>query len=782
MSSLLETCDLLARLPAQVLLNSLWQGALMVALLLLLFRLMPGLSATTRHAIWLVSLLSIAALPLLTAATPRRAVSTESAVSESALTHTETERTIPRAAADVDSTRSEQRTAAIAQTGSGADLPDDVRLTAITKALPVVSARDETSSFAQLSARLLNGRLPLALVSLWLAISALLLGRVLKSWLSLSALRRTFRPLEAAHRQSFSQLINALGITRQVSLCASEAVKMPLTIGWLRPVIVLPPELMAQLSEAECESIIAHELAHIKRCDYLINLWQRLIQAVLFFHPAVWLIGSQMALERELACDDWAVRLTGEPRRYAGSLARLAELLIDGSPLTAAAGIIAGRHIVSRRIEMILNQKRNADTLVSKLPLTCAAGLVLTALGVCSYFSPVIAVPLQQQRPATAQQPKAPATPAPLVAAQPATPQTPKVPVVAPAAPVATTAPAAVMAEAIDELPAPAAALPAEPAEIISAAAPVAARVWTAGQRTPAPAQAPMAVAPWPQEPGTPLAVVAETLGGNRQPAIPEAELLSVLTEIVRKDSDPAVRSEALRGIYRLRSDASINALIQIYDAMTDAKVKGEIIGYLIRRKGDNARAISKLVSIVKTEKDEDLRRQALRHLLYVRGDEGATHLIEIYDSLQDAKVKQMVIRYLAANKSKKALDKLTQIAKSDPDPAIRQMAIRALAGMDGQFPFELLETPRLGFSRSIGQASGFGETFSAQPAPAEASAGTVSSTNTAPLNSYYRRRAELNAQLKQLRASYTENHPKVTEVKAQIEALDQEIERLRGR
>ncbi|MFN7944824.1 MAG: M56 family metallopeptidase [Blastocatellia bacterium] len=794
MSSLLANCDLLARLLAQVLLNSLWQGALIVALVLLLLRTLRHLSATTRHAVWLLALFAVAALPLLTATMPRRASpaalpATESVVSVSTTPAavitaaddnrqaTFSKQTAPRADDSVSSgtLQSERSLATVA------DVSPEIRLTAITKSLTVALPDAEAGRFEQWSRNLLGGHLPLLLTALWLVIAALLLIQVLRSYVSLRVLRSSLAPLAEAEQQRLMRVAAGFGISRRVRLGWSDKAAMPLTMGWLRPVIILPPGLTAELSAAECEAVIAHELAHIKRCDFLTRLAQRLVQAVLFFHPAVWLIGRQLAIERELACDDWAVRLTGEPRRYAGSLARLAEMLVEGRSFAAAAGIIFGRHIVSRRIEMILDHQRNADTFVSKLPLSCAAGLVLTALCVCSYFSPVIAVPLQQ-RPATAQQPKAPATPAPLVAAQPAKPQTPKAPAGTPAAPVAPSAPAAVMAEAIDELPAPAAALPAEPAEILSATAPVAAMVWTAGQQTPAPAQAPMAVTPWPQEPGTPLAVVADTIGGNRQPAIPEAELLSVLTDIARKDSDPAVRSEALRGIYRLRSDASINALIQIYDAMTDAKVKGEIISYLIRRNGDNAKAISKLVSIVKTEKDEDLRRQALRHLLYVKGDEGATHLIEIYDSLQDAKVKQTVIRYLAANKSKKALDKLTQIAKSDPDPAIRQMAIRALAGMDGPFPFELLETPRFGISRGIGQASGFGETFSVQPAPAEASAGTVSATSISPLNSYYRRRAELNAQLKQLRASYTENHPKVTDVKAQIEALDQEIERLRGR
>lgn len=796
MSSMLAYCDLLARLLAQVLLNSLWQGALIVALVLLLLRLLRHLSATTRHAVWLLTLLAVAALPLLTATLPRRTSPAALPATEAVVSISTTPAALISAADDNQhSTFSKQ---AAPRTGdlvlsralqaeqnlpTVADVPPEIRLTAITKSLAVAMPEAEASRFGPWSRNLLSGPLPLLLAALWLLIAALRLLQVLRSYVSLRGLRRSLVPLEDAEQQRLMRVTAAFGISRRVRLGLSEQAALPLTMGWLRPVIILPPGLTAALSAAECEAVIAHELAHIKRCDFLTRLVQRVVQAVLFFHPAVWLIGRHLAMERELACDDWAVRLTGEPRRYAASLARLAEMLVEGRSFAAAAEIVFGRHIVSRRIEMILDHQRNAETSVSKLPLSCAAGLVLTALCVCSYFSPAIAVPLQQ-RPATAQQPKAPATPAPVIAARPATPQTPKAPPVAPAAPVAATAPAAVAAEVEDELPVlvPAAAQLAMPAAI-SSVAPVAAMAWTVGQQPPAPAQAPAAVDLWWQEPGTSQAALAETIRSNRQPAIPEAELLSVLTEIARKDADPAVRNEALRGIYRLRSDASINALIQLYDAMTDAKVKSDIIGSLIRRNGDNARAISKLVSIVKTEKDEALRRQALRYLLAVKGDEGATHLIETYDSLQDAKARQTVIRYLAANRSKKAIDKLTQIAKSDPDPAIRQTAIRALAGMDGPFPFELLETsPHFGISGGIGQASGFGETFSVQAAPAEAAGAGLGTTSIAPLNSLYRKRAELNAQLKQLRASYTENHPKVKEVKAQLEALDQEIERLRGR
>lgn len=183
----------------------------------------------------------------------------------------------------------------------------------------------------------------------------------------------------------------------------------------------------------------------------------------------------------------------------------------------------------------------------------------------------------------------------------------------------------------------------------------------------------------------------------SRQTAIPETELLNLLVDIVKRDADPNVRQEALQGIYRLRSDASINALIQLYDASGDVKVKGEIIPYLLRRessasKVDNSKAIAKLVAIAKSEQNEELRNKAVRYLGAVRGDEGADVLIQIYDGLQDQKMKQYVIRSLAQNRSRKAVDKLIQIAKNDSDPVVRQFAVRSLYNVDNQRYLELIE------------------------------------------------------------------------------------------
>ena len=183
--------------------------------------------------------------------------------------------------------------------------------------------------------------------------------------------------------------------------------------------------------------------------------------------------------------------------------------------------------------------------------------------------------------------------------------------------------------------------------------------------------------------------------GKRAEPAIPESELINLLVDVVKRDSDPNVRAEALQGLCRVRTDAGINALIQLYDGVSDVKVKGEIIRYLLRREGgsnkvDNSKAIAKLTAIAKSEQNEELRNKAISYLGNVKGDEGADTLIQIYDTLQDQKMKQYVIRSLAQNRGRKAVDKLVQIAKNDSDPVVRQYAIRSLYNVDNQRYLEL--------------------------------------------------------------------------------------------
>lgn len=730
LAPLIGIFDQMSRPVLQALLNGLWQGMVVFGLVWLALRASGRLSATTRHAVWLMGLLLVGLLPALDLAFGERSV-----VGKPGSTPAAESRGVAR---EIDSgaafsPRLEgliiERVARGSRGRAGSYLKQEtsepareVTMTESARALPnkYVAPAIEPASRSAIVIEALEGKLPALLILAWLCGLMVMMVRIARSYLAVHDLKRGFERAPVNRRTRVAGMAVSMGIGRRVGLFLSSDVPMPMTIGTLRPSIVLPVDLAQTLSDAEFDSIMAHELAHIKRYDYLTNLLQRLVQAVLFFHPAVWLIGRNMSVERELACDDWAVK-NCEPRRYASCLTKLVALLRESKPLAAATGILFGKHVITRRVEMILNRNRNANTKVSKPALVYAIGLAAAACFVFTSITPAIAVPvsgtdltgqvlagLTDQKPAPPAPPAPPAEPAKPVKDAPPTPPAPPAPPddpdamidlalipgldpsrdwmpeddllgrTAPAAPVVTPAtPAA----------------PAAPVQFFDPRNPAAYSALGTLVSTPQVGRAPRALIE-AQE-----AAVAGIQRRDTPPAIPEAELLAILTEIVRKDADPTVRQEALQGIYRMRSDAAIDTLIQLYDGSADSKVKGEILGYLVRRNADNSKAVSKLMSIARNEKDETLRNKAIRSLGYVKGDEGATNLIQIYDSLQDSKMKQTVIRYLAFNKSRKAIDKLVQIAKTDADPAVRQSAIRGLYNIDNRLYLDFREgvAPRIG-------------------------------------------------------------------------------------
>ena len=120
-----------------------------------------------------------------------------------------------------------------------------------------------------------------------------------------------------------ARLGREMGLRRAVRLLRSLRAEAPMVIGWIRPVILIPAAAFAGLSSAQIEAILAHELAHIRRLDFLVNLLQSALETVLFFHPAVWWLSSRVRAERELCCDDAAVACCGDRAAYARALATL---------------------------------------------------------------------------------------------------------------------------------------------------------------------------------------------------------------------------------------------------------------------------------------------------------------------------------------------------------------------------------------------------------------------------------------------------------------------------
>ncbi len=139
-------------------------------------------------------------------------------------------------------------------------------------------------------------------------------------------LRRTGTPVEAGLAAVVAGLVDRMGVSRAVRALMSPLADTPSVVGWLRPVILIPPACLMGLTAEQLETVIAHEIAHILRHDYLVNVLQSVVEALLFYHPAVWWISARIRRERELCCDDMVVENCGDALCYARALTGLERL------------------------------------------------------------------------------------------------------------------------------------------------------------------------------------------------------------------------------------------------------------------------------------------------------------------------------------------------------------------------------------------------------------------------------------------------------------------------
>jgi beta-lactamase regulating signal transducer with metallopeptidase domain len=201
------------------------------------------------------------------------------------------------------------------------------------------------------------------------------------------------------------RLAPKLGIGRRVALRLVDTGDSPVTAGWRRPLVLLPVALVARMPADLVEALIAHELAHVRRHDYLVNLMQGAAEALLFYHPIVWWLSHRIRIERELVADDLAAAALGEPRRLALALSELdrhvAARSIATSPHYAPAA--HGGHLMSR-IQQLVRPSHRATGVAVLLPL-----IGLAVAGTAFYAQARMAVPAEAY---------AEAAPAPVVAVQ----------------------------------------------------------------------------------------------------------------------------------------------------------------------------------------------------------------------------------------------------------------------------------------------------------------------------------------------------------------------------
>jgi len=164
------------------------------------------------------------------------------------------------------------------------------------------------------------------------------------AWLAVQRLKRNaIGPVPAAIGASAARIARDLGLVRAVRLLQSRLVDSPVVIGAMKPVILLPASLVTGIPADQLETLLAHELAHVLRHDYLVNLAQSAVETVLFYHPAVWWISSQVRAQREHCCDDIAVQFAGDRTVYVKALAACAIAHQASLAPAATGGLLLAR-------------------------------------------------------------------------------------------------------------------------------------------------------------------------------------------------------------------------------------------------------------------------------------------------------------------------------------------------------------------------------------------------------------------------------------------------------
>ena len=425
-------------------------------------------------------------------------------------------------------------------------------------------------------------------VFFWVVGVAGLTVRALAGWMSVQKLKSRTESATAEWRETLERLKGQVRVSRPVALCTSTLVKVPTVIGWLRPAILVPASAVAGLDVLQLEAILAHELAHIRRHDYLVNLLQTAVETLLFYHPAVWWVGRQMRIEREHCCDDVAVQVSGNALAYAGALARLEEMRIR---IPEAALAATGGNLLGRIRRLLENESTTEGTTRSSIGAMLAAALVL-----CAIASPIVAPAKQSQTPA----------PASVAAQQPA----------------AATAKSGgeLLLQLYEESTEP--ELKRHILDYIGSSQTKAASdklmaIATSDANEDLRRQAVDYIAS--KSTAANLISLYDTvkevdvkrhildyIGSSR-----EAEAAAKLLTIAKSDPELDMRRAALDYIAAVPN--SIDRLISLYDETGETDIKRHILDYI--GSSSDPKAAAKLLSIVKSESNMDLRRQAIDYI-----------------------------------------------------------------------------------------------------------------------------------------------------------------------
>lgn len=219
------------------------------------------------------------------------------------------------------------------------------------------------------------------LVICWLIGSGILLLRFAGGWIFTERLRINAKiVMDKEWRARFGVIIAKMNISKAVEFRETTKVLTPMVIGTFSPVVLIPIGLLSGFSTAQVEAILAHELAHIRRNDYLINMLQSFVEVIFFFHPAIWWLSEKVRAEREHCCDDIALAVCGDKMSLAHALVKVAEW--QATPGLAMA-FASKKPLLLHRVQRVLGLNPKPVRTFSSLPaMIFAIGLVI---GISAY-------------------------------------------------------------------------------------------------------------------------------------------------------------------------------------------------------------------------------------------------------------------------------------------------------------------------------------------------------------------------------------------------------------
>jgi beta-lactamase regulating signal transducer with metallopeptidase domain len=318
-----------------VLANWMWQGGVVALASTAILRLSRRMSATTRYNLWWMTLVVVLCLP------------------------------------------------ALAWLATLAVEPRDESMRALAAAGPVSGTAAASAGGVMLPAA--PAWIAAAFVVFWLLWLSVSLGRLVSAYRGVRRVRRESREFPVSRERRLPMWRAVRGDGRRVRLALSNDVRAAAVVGLASPMIAVAPRALDALTDAELDQIIVHEWAHVQRGDAAARLMQRIAAAVAGLHPAIWWIDRQLNLERETACDDWAIGAVGSGRSLAVCLTKLASLPgRDAGAVLSPSALVTSE--LSIRVTRLLDGRRNTSTRttlgVPMVVTTVLAALAVTVAGV----------------------------------------------------------------------------------------------------------------------------------------------------------------------------------------------------------------------------------------------------------------------------------------------------------------------------------------------------------------------------------------------------------------